>query len=145
MPRRLTSPELATLAIRLDRRWDALVSELRASLTVAVADDCAPILGPADAQGRHSQQNDAMADLLLANLEHALHELRAIKVAKERMRGGTYGLCARCEQPQAPARLFGSPADELCATCRDAIDWTDPRGECGRRPSGATRLKGSIA
>jgi RNA polymerase-binding transcription factor DksA len=44
-------------------------------------------------------------------------EMRAIDAALARLDGGTYGDCARCGQPIAPARLRALPATAVCAAC----------------------------
>ncbi len=43
----------------------------------------------------------------LAEVEHALAKFDA----------GTYGLCERCAQPIAPARLEAMPAARVCMNC----------------------------
>jgi DnaK suppressor protein len=54
------------------------------------------------------------AEALAGELKEALTEVEA---ALERVERGTYGSCAKCGQPIAPARLEAMPAAQLCITC----------------------------
>ena len=44
-------------------------------------------------------------------------ELQRIKAALERLEGGDYGLCLRCDEPIAAERLRIDPAATLCIRC----------------------------
>jgi RNA polymerase-binding transcription factor len=52
-------------------------------------------------------------------LDQARDELRALDMAAERLAAGTYGTCARCGHPIAPARLDALPAATTCIRCAD--------------------------
>lgn len=54
------------------------------------------------------------AEALAGELNDALGEVEA---AIARLADGTYGLCERCGQPIAPARLEAMPAARRCITC----------------------------
>lgn len=49
--------------------------------------------------------------------EVLIGEFRAIAVAKQRLRDGSYGSCARCGRPIGIARLLADPAGARCASC----------------------------
>jgi|SRR6185437_6970262 len=53
-------------------------------------------------------------EALAAPLNEALQEVEA---AIARLGNGSYGLCQRCGQPIAPARLEAMPAAHLCIAC----------------------------
>lgn len=53
-------------------------------------------------------------DVLVAELRTALHD---IERALERLEAGTYGICERCGQPIADARLEAMPATTTCISC----------------------------
>ena len=53
-------------------------------------------------------------DVLVLGLRAALHE---IEKALERLGEGTYGICERCGQPIAVARLEAMPATTTCIAC----------------------------
>ncbi|MET9312533.1 TraR/DksA C4-type zinc finger protein [Kribbella sp. NPDC003505] len=44
-------------------------------------------------------------------------QLAEIEAAFDRLSAGTYGICQRCAQPIAPARLQARPAARTCITC----------------------------
>ena len=46
-----------------------------------------------------------------------LKELKAIEAALDRVAAGTFGTCAKCGNPIAPARLVAVPHAALCEEC----------------------------
>lgn len=46
-----------------------------------------------------------------------LRELQAIDAALDRIAAGTFGICAKCGNPIAPARLAAVPHAALCEEC----------------------------
>ena len=59
-----------------------------------------------------------------ADLQIRLHQtdgrlLRAIEEALARMRSGTYGVCATCEQPISKVRLEAVPWARHCRDCKE--------------------------
>lgn len=46
-----------------------------------------------------------------------LQEITAIEAALARIKGGTYGECAKCGEDIAPARLSAVPYAALCVKC----------------------------
>lgn len=46
-----------------------------------------------------------------------LKELKAIEAALDRVAAGTFGICAKCGNPIAPARLAAVPHAALCEDC----------------------------
>ncbi|QRM56849.1 TraR/DksA family transcriptional regulator [Sinorhizobium sp. BG8] len=44
-------------------------------------------------------------------------ELQAINAALDRIRAGTFGICAKCGNPVSPARLKAVPYAALCEEC----------------------------
>lgn len=57
-----------------------------------------------------------------ALLSDAQRALRDIDLALERVRDGTYGLCAHCGKPIAPERLAARPSAAMCIDCA-SIGW----------------------
>ena len=51
-------------------------------------------------------------------LSHDLELLRRIEAARERLRQGTYGICAACEEEISPKRLQAIPWAENCVSCQ---------------------------
>jgi RNA polymerase-binding protein DksA len=60
-------------------------------------------------------------DVLKALDEVSRLELAGIERALQRMDSGTYGICTRCGEPIAPARLQALPAAEHCIRCAEKI------------------------
>ena len=52
----------------------------------------------------------------------AAHDIVAVDAALERMRFGTYGVCARCGEPIGVDRLRARPTAELCIRCAVAVE-----------------------
>ncbi|MGH3459484.1 TraR/DksA family transcriptional regulator [Aeromicrobium sp.] len=46
--------------------------------------------------------------------------LAEVEAAFQRLEGGTYGICERCAQPIAEARLEARPAAHTCIRCASA-------------------------
>lgn len=57
-----------------------------------------------------------------ALLSDAQRELSDIDQALERLRDGTYGMCAHCGKPIAPERLAARPSAAMCIDCA-SIGW----------------------
>ena len=49
--------------------------------------------------------------------QHGQDEVARIRAALDRIRKGTFGTCARCEEPIAADRLDVLPETPLCRTC----------------------------
>jgi DnaK suppressor protein len=65
---------------------------------------------------------DALAELDIAGVRHALSELADVDSALARMRDGTYGVCIDCGEPIAPARLRAYPMANRCIECQQAFE-----------------------
>ncbi|MGW0807547.1 TraR/DksA family transcriptional regulator [Nonomuraea sp. NPDC002799] len=50
-------------------------------------------------------------------LDQAMGHLTELDLAFERLRDGTYGICARCGRPIAIERLMVRPATKTCVNC----------------------------
>lgn len=59
---------------------------------------------------------------LQALRSEAAHDIVAVDAALERLRMGTYGVCARCGQPIGVDRLRARPTAELCIRCAVAVE-----------------------
>jgi RNA polymerase-binding protein DksA len=60
-------------------------------------------------------------DVLKALDQVGRRELAAIDRALARMESGTYGVCVRCGEDIAPARLKALPAAEHCIRCAEKL------------------------
>jgi RNA polymerase-binding transcription factor DksA len=57
---------------------------------------------------------------LIAVLEQANRRLAELDAALARLEDGRYGVCVRCDEPIAPARLTARPTAALCIACASA-------------------------
>lgn len=73
---------------------------------------------PRDAEERAIALENA--DVLDALQREALEEAQKVDAALERLRAGTYGLCAGCGESIADARLRAYPAASRCISCLEA-------------------------
>ena len=55
-------------------------------------------------------------------VDAATTQLAEIDAAEQRVESGTYGVCERCEQPIADARLEALPSTRFCVTCAAELE-----------------------
>lgn len=119
----LTDDELDELAGLLDRRRHDDVAEaehlaetlgtLLASRSESTADD------------EHDPEGPTLSSewsRLQALRSDTAHDLAAVEAAGERLRLGTYGVCAHCGLPIGVDRLRARPTAELCIVCATAAE-----------------------
>lgn len=61
---------------------------------------------------------DLLVDLNVAEINRDVTELRAVQRALERLKKGTYGICAACGERIDPQRLQALPQAALCIDCQ---------------------------
>jgi DnaK suppressor protein len=80
-----------------------------------------------DNGGMASDQADDADALSQAERNHAITAhtqlvLAQVKEALRRMDAGTYGICANCGKPIAPARLKALPSAAFCIDCQARLE-----------------------
>lgn len=60
--------------------------------------------------------------MAIANQQQTRQQLRHIELALQRIEAGEYGVCVRCGEPIAFARLLAQPAATLCIECQSASE-----------------------
>jgi DnaK suppressor protein len=70
-------------------------------------------------------QHASERDYAMGNLERNSNRLREVQIALERMRAGTFGVCAGCEEDIPLKRLAAVPWASTCVACQEPLD----RGE----------------
>jgi DnaK suppressor protein len=79
----------------------------------------APV-APDKAIGRLTRQDALQQQQMAAELIRRYEqELTRVQRALQAIDDGTYGLCQRCGEPIAPARLHAMPHASLCVPCAD--------------------------
>ncbi len=61
-------------------------------------------------------------------VEHLRQLLAQVKSARERLAGGTYGICMDCGRPIPAERLEALPYATLCVTCQSKRERGNPSG-----------------
>jgi RNA polymerase-binding transcription factor DksA len=64
-------------------------------------------------------------EALIEKCSRHQRQLRVVLQGLERIRGGTFGLCAKCEKPIAEKRLEALPTAECCITCQEQAELTE--------------------
>lgn len=64
-----------------------------------------------------------------ALLEHYRDQLVDVQAARQRMRDGSFGMCADCGKPIPYARLQAYPTAERCASCQQRREHRVAQGQ----------------
>lgn len=109
----LTDDQRSTLRAALEREWDRIEANARASeatLRSVQSDQCLP---------GSSSRLDALQDPALSANLTARDQERARRIARalERMDAGTYGTCTRCGASMPFRRLAVVPDAPTCQAC----------------------------
>ena len=89
----------------------------------ALSDDHAGIIDASrdtNADDEHDPEGATIAferSQVDALVRQARHRLAEVDAALERVAAGTYGVCERCGEPIAPARLEARPTARTCVAC----------------------------
>jgi len=142
MDERARADEPVTAELRLVSDEDALTTEERNELgallrerrrgDLAESQRMAESLGvllasrsESTADDEHDPEGPTLSSewsRLQALRSDAAHDIVAVDAALERLRMGTYGVCARCGQPIGVDRLRARPTAELCIRCAVAVE-----------------------
>ena len=103
------------------QRYHRLLTEKQRVLLSVQSDDLAPVPAAGGRQSDIVDQTNADAE---PELQIHLHKsdarlLKAIEAALARIRQGTYGICAVCNEPITKARLEAVPWTHLCRECKE--------------------------
>jgi DnaK suppressor protein len=74
---------------------------------------------PSDSGDLSQQSHEEWLFLNRNNLEKTL--LREVEEALTRVKEGTYGICAECEEPISPKRLQALPWAKFCVRCQEIL------------------------
>ena len=86
-------------------------------------DDVVAASRDANADDEHDPEGATIAferSQVTALAQQIRSQLAEIDAALDRLATGTYGLCDRCAQPIAPARLEARPTARTCIDCASA-------------------------
>ncbi len=109
-------PTQAELRVQLVERRRELLARVR-SIESNFRREDNPLEKDAEEQSLQIEDDD----VLKALDEAGRREIAGIERTLARMDAGSYGICSRCGEPIAPARLRALPAAEHCIRCAEKI------------------------
>ena len=119
----LTQKQTQELGRMINERRNALLAELREDAARTREQPYAEHAGSAPDSGDESVAT-LIADLEQADLTRDLDEFRALETARERLKGGDYGVCMDCGSDVAYERLKAFPAALRCIQCQERHEKT---------------------
>jgi RNA polymerase-binding transcription factor DksA len=119
----LSRNETEKLSHLIDQRREALLAELREDAARSRDHPYAEHAGPAPDTGDQSVAS-LFADLEQADLSRDLDEFRALEAARDRLKGGEYGICVDCGSDIGFERLKAFPAASRCIQCQERREKT---------------------
>ena len=119
----LTQQQTKELSRMINERRNVLMDELREDADRTREQPYAEHAGPAPDSGDESVAT-LFADLEQADLTRDLDEFRALEAARERIKGGEYGVCSDCGSDIAFERLKAFPAANRCIQCQERHEKT---------------------
>ena len=119
----LTQQQTRELGEMINERRNALLAELREDAARAREQPYAAHAGTAPDSGDESVAT-LIADLEQADLTRDLDEFRALEAARDRLKGGDYGVCIDCGSDVGYARLKAFAADLRCIQCQERHEKT---------------------
>lgn len=114
----LTQDQLGTLQRILDKRYDALLEEVRGELEASENQQYVELLGRAPGDAADESVASALADLNLGVIDRHIRELRDIEATRARVQEGRFGRCADCGDEIAFERLRAYPTAKRCVRCQ---------------------------
>jgi DnaK suppressor protein len=110
----MRSDVLEALRLQLEARGRALKAAIAAGEQADVP------IAPDKSLGRLTRMDALQSQQMSAALiQRNREELARVERALERLRAGTYGICSRCEEEIAEARLQAVPDAVLCRDCAE--------------------------
>ncbi len=107
----------------VDRNLKALLDKAQDLRRRMSAESAAAVVArledPSDSGDLSQQSHEEWLFLNRNNLEKTL--LREVEEALARVKEGTYGICAECEEPISPKRLQALPWAKFCVRCQEIL------------------------
>ena len=119
----LTEQQAKELSRMVEARRNALLAELREDAARTRDQPYAEHAGPAPDAGDESVAT-LFADLEQADVTRDLDEFRALEAARERIKGGGYGVGIDCGNDVGYERLKAFPAGLRCVHCQERHEKT---------------------
>lgn len=114
----LNPSQLSKLTQALDRRYAALLEEVRDELETPQHQQYIELIDRGPADSADEAIGDALADISLAIIDRHVGEIRDIEAARARIRDGSFGACADCGNAIGFERLQAHPSAKRCVACQ---------------------------
>jgi len=119
----LTQQQTKELGKMINERRNVLLEEMREDAERTREQPYAEHAGSAPDSGDESVAT-LIADLEQADLTRDLDEFRGLEAARERLKGGGYGVCADCASDIGYERLKAFPSALRCIQCQERHEKT---------------------
>jgi len=119
----LTQQQTKELGKMINERRNVLLEEMREDAERTREQPYAEHAGSAPDSGDESVAT-LIADLEQADLTRDLDEFRGLEAARERLKGGGYGVCADCGSDIGYERLKAFPSALRCIQCQERHEKT---------------------
>jgi len=119
----LTQQKTKELGKMINERRNVLLEEMREDAERTREQPYAEHAGSAPDSGDESVAT-LIADLEQADLTRDLDEFRGLEAARERLKGGGYGVCADCGSDIGYERLKAFPSALRCIQCQERHEKT---------------------
>ena len=119
----LTPEQLAKLRTMIDDRYETLSAEIHQDAARSRDETYGELAGPVT-DGGDKATADLISDLDSAELDRDLGELRQLEAAREKLAGGSYGICVDCGNEIDFERLLAQPAALRCLDCQRVYERT---------------------
>jgi len=113
---------MAKTTIKVDKSKQAQLQEQAKILKDRMSTNAASVVAYREASGDYGDMSEqSQQEWLFVNRNRATTtELSLIEAALQRIKDGTYGICAHCEEPISAQRLRAVPWAKYCIQCEDS-------------------------
>jgi DnaK suppressor protein len=117
---------MAKTTIKVDKSKQAQLQEQAKILKDRMSTNAASVVAYREASGDYGDMSEqSQQEWLFVNRNRATTtELGLIEGALQRIKDGTYGICAHCEEPISAQRLRAVPWAKYCIQCEDSNSGT---------------------
>jgi DnaK suppressor protein len=120
----LTQTQISKLNAALEKRYQALLEEVRDELEKSENQQYVELIGRSPADSGDESVGDILADLNLGIIDRHIHEIRDIEAARERIEKRSFGTCIECAADIGYERLLAYPTAKRCLACQQQHERT---------------------
>jgi DnaK suppressor protein len=121
---KLTPAQHAQIGQAMNVRYQSLLEKVRDELENSGEQQYVELLGRVPADIGDESTADALADMQVARIDRQIHELRAIELARKRLKDGVFGTCENCGDNIPFERLMAYPTAQRCIICQQQHEKT---------------------